>query len=614
MLRQRGMSQAQAAREVHISLSSAEGKEKGMRDNGQSFVARREQRQIPNQPLPFEKLCDEAKRAWGDFEYFRLRYFGHLSTPWQIATAELIVRLLETPDDEYVVENVAPGTGKTTLCHDIAAWVTVRNRAIRGLFGSRVQANADRMSNRLRRSFERTTPARAKQADKDRGLAVDALACLAVEFGTFRPEAAETWRAGEFVVAQPGGDLITNKEPTWSAYGMDGGVLGNRFEIIFWDDVVDRKTVRTAEAVESQRIWWDDEGESRLETGGVLFLVGQRMASEDLYRYCLDKRLAPDDFEPEPEDEDEVEVGEPMYRHIVYKAHDTERCEGVHGADAAPWPDGCLLDPKRLPWRKLRGRMGNGRNFSVLYQQEDADPTSGLVNPIWISGGRGSDGVDHPGCWDMHRDRLDIPRGLSGELISIATADPSPTKYWAVEWWLYHPDSEQRFLIDLERGVMEAPDFLDWNYNEARFTGLMEEWQTTSEDKGVPITAWIVEANAAQRFILQYDHARRWQALHSVDVIPHQTHVNKSDPNFGVETIAPHFQYGRVRLPGKPSSYGRLASMRLIAEAERWPNGATDCVMAYWFLEWNLPQLYAPASTSAAENQMWVPSWMQKAS
>ena len=55
----------------------------------------------------------------------------------------------------------------------------------------------------------------------------------------------------------------------------------------------------------------------------------------------------------------------------------------------------------------------------------------------------------------------------------------------------------------------------------------------------VPITTWVVEANAAQRFMLQYEHVRRWVAQSSVSIISHQTHRNKTDPNFGIQTSHP---------------------------------------------------------------------------
>ena len=120
----------------------------------------------------------------------------------------------------------------------------------------------------------------------------------------------------------------------------------------------------------------------------------------------------------------------------------------------------------------------------------------------------------------------------------------------------------------------------------------MEEWQQTSRDKlGIPITHWIVEVNAAQRFLLQYDHVRRWQAKNSVQIIPHTTHNNKTDPEFGVQTIAPQLPVRPCALPGKVSrqagvGLGRAYAMKLVDEVTSYPQASTDdCVMATLVLQ-----------------------------
>ena len=88
-------------------------------------------------------------------------------------------------------------------------------------------------------------------------------------------------------------------------------------------------------------------------------------------------------------------------------------------------------------------------------------------------------------------------------------------------------------------------------------------------------------------------------ALHGIEIMGHDTHRNKSDPEFGVETIRQHYKFGRVRLPYKRNSLGWTASMKLIDELTTYPKSRTDdCVMAHWFLEWNLPRIYSPTEAS----------------
>ena len=88
--------------------------------------------------------------------------------------------------------------------------------------------------------------------------------------------------------------------------------------------------------------------------------------------------------------------------------------------------------------------------------------------------------------------------------------------------------------MDLERTPMEAGEFLDYNPATRQFTGLLDEWVNTSRELALPITHVVVEDNAAQRFLLQYQTVHQWIASRGVEIIPHSTHRNKSYPEYGV--------------------------------------------------------------------------------
>jgi hypothetical protein len=255
-------------------------------------------------------------------------------------------------------------------------------------------------------------------------------------------------------------------------------------------------------------------------------------------------------------------------------------------------------------------RRNREEKYAVQYQQLDVDPSDVLVQQLWIDGGRDKDGNIYPGCWDNHRRVCEWPRGLSAPWYSIATADPSPSKFWAIEWWLYHPASEQRFLLDLVRQKMEAGDFLDWNANDKQFFGLAQDWQVRSKLLGLPITHWIIEQNAAQRFLLQYDHTKRWQRTHNVGIIGHNTTVLKLSEEYGIEMLANLYKFGNVRLPGHHADHSRIASLKLVHEATRYPDvSTTDCLMAQYFLEFNLPSL---SKEKKPMHKLARPSWMSR--
>ena len=191
--------------------------------------------------------------------------------------------------------------------------------------------------------------------------------------------------------------------------------------------------------------------EKRLEPGGLLVLAGQRLSPEDIYRHCLDKKVGASQ-EVSHDECCEAEDGK-KYHHIIFRAHYEDRCTGEHES-VDYYPRGCLLDPYRLPWRELESEMENSAsNFQQIYQQEDIDPSQTLVNPFWIKGGIHPDtGEVFPGCWDKERTMWELP-DLSLPYVSYMTVDPSPTKMWGIELWVYHPQTNLRFLVALESDV-----------------------------------------------------------------------------------------------------------------------------------------------------------------
>lgn len=556
-----------------------------------------------------DKVKGDAQRALEDFGYFRSRYFARSTSPWAEEAVYKMMELAASPHKEYVVVNQPPGVGKSTLwTHDFPVWLAVRDRSRRTMIGSRTANQAIKYTGRIRRTFERMTPMKADPVLLEKGLAVDAISTLIADYGRFKPANSDLWRLEEFILAQDGGAAVDDKEANFAAFGMDSGFLGGRYDTVIWDDLVDKTNIRTAESKENLINWWETEAETRLDPGGLLILNGQRMASDDLYRYALNLVDWSEEFEEEPE------KAPKKYHHIIYKAHYEELCDvdKTNGGHKGNYPHGCLLDEVRLPWREL-SRVQKNRldRYRILYQQEDVDQAASLIQPAWIDGGIDSTGASHQGCWDDKRNIGKWPEGINA--YSVVTADPSPTKYWAVQWWAYDAETQMQHLVDLCRSPMDAPDFLDYNQDSRKFTGLLEEWWQRSNDQGHPFTHLIVEANAAQRFMMQYDHFKRWSAIRNVTVIPHQTNRNKSDEEYGVQTLAPHYKAGRVRFPAGDYMGSKVTMKPMVKELIHWPEGSTDdTVMAHWFLIWNAPNLFHAHMDKPPTFAR--PSWMGTAS
>jgi hypothetical protein len=321
---------------------------------------------------------------------------------------------------------------------------------------------------------------------------------------------------------------------------------------------------------------------------------------------------------------------------VVYKAHYNELCDAevdpyVHSRKAKPFDPAnplnerghapCLLEPARLSWRDIKALMNRpSSNFKVVYQQEDVDPEDALVPRFFIDGGT-YEGVDYEGCWDNNREPGQLPalfKNLprNSLVLSIITADPSPTKYWAVQWWLYVqvPGQERymgyRFLIDQVFKPMGANDLLDYDTTTSQWEGLLVDWAKRALALGVPIKWLILEVNAAQKFMKQYKFFKTWLNDHQIKLKPHHTHINKLDPKLGVTTIRSQYEYGRVRLPG--SKTGRYTAEDLYLQVTRYPDALyDDCVMAHWFLEYQL-QYIVRRSKGRKGIHRDIPSWVNR--
>lgn len=605
-------------KEAERDAGPTTGRQAGHFTPGAERFEPRQQRavDVPIRPLLKSELSEVALDCLADFGRFRARYFGRHSSPWQEHAANVCVEKLSTMEREFGVINVAPGGGKSTLfTHDIPAWITARNRSIRGFIGSSTETIAKSYTGRLRNTFERTIPEEADEEALRLNLASDAKATLAQDYGRFRPvhdpdQANPPWSMSQFTVMQHGETAVGDKETTWSAWGWNSGFIGWRVNFIIWDDLVTDENAFTSEEQRNKmRQRWTNTAERRLEPGGLLILQGQRISSEDLYRYCID-RMVPDFHEDMFERMDLGTEELPMVRkyfHIVYPAHNTETCRAVEDPrmhsmrapafdPANPDTSGCLLDPVRVPWREQLSVMTDSmKTYVTVFQQEDSDPDSVLIPEIWINGGEDDNG-EYPGCWDDDRDIGVLPRVPKGSrTFSYINVDPSPTKLWAIEWWYYveapsdKPMMGRRYLIDLINKRMPVDSFLDFNVRDNRYRGVLTEWVDRARRLGAPIGYLIFEQNAAQRFVLQYSWFKLYLQQNNIQIMAHTTSSNKTDPEYGVETLRPHYRFGRKRLPGTPAA--RKVVARLVFELTHYPDAVTnDTVMADWFGEFNLPR------------------------
>ena len=215
----------------------------------------------------------------------------------------------------------------------------------------------------------------------------------------------------------------------------------------------------------------------------------------------------------------------------------------------------------------------------------------------------------YPGCIDEDRTHGQIPVGLAPPVLSIVSIDPSPTKFWALTWMLYQPELNLYHVIDIERCKLTAEELLGYNTSTGVYTGIMDEWQERSFRMGFPISHWIVEINAAQRFLLQHDFVRKWASRSMVNILPHTTSRNKLDEKLGVEALLPPlFRTGNIRLPNNRVTWKTMAAVQELTSWTTDKKNGTDIVMSLWMAVLNIPNL----TMAKLPPRQWRPSWLNQ--
>lgn len=549
-------------------------------------------------PKPYDQLDEESRAILDRFERFRPEILGRASPPWATMTATQLTDLYFAPGEQYAVVNFNPGLGKSTvITHDWVLWVETLARAkaleLTATLGHRSEDKAKLYLHRLRRTMETNSE-------------------LIRRYGRFKPDRPGTrWSAEALDVEPLSWSALTEKEATFTAVSYEKSLLSVRARLIVWDDLIDRSNSATADQRERMIDWWEQEAETRLEPDGLLVLSNARFGPEDLSWYVRQQT--------DEEDVDELGVPRPMYRHIALPAHDESRCERrtdnlsgkvtlTHGG---PWPDGCLLDPVRTSWRRLRKAKDNSRRFALVWQQEDVDPVGFLAQRAWFEGGRDSKGAISPGCLEPEIRFGQLYRDEAPAL-SMVTVDPSGAKWWSVQHIVGWPDRIAQVYRGARR-IMQAPDLL-YRQADGEYTGILHEWYETAREEGFPFTYLVVEQQAQQRWLTQYEFVRTWCAERGISNIPHSTtKQTKPDPDRGVEMLRPVYEFGRMRLP-----YGgheeRAFADQLIKEACAWPEGSTwDLVMGQWFYAFRAdPLLVMYLAEESATEYDDAPSWISE--
>jgi hypothetical protein len=357
-----------------------------------------------------------------------------------------------------------------------------------------------------------------------------------------------------------GGD----KDPTVQALGLGGQIYGTRSDVIFLDDVITTKNCRE---IDRQMILLEREIESRLPSdqdgGGLLAILGTRVAPQDLYRHLLDVQDG---------DEDNVWT---YFRQPAVLDYGT--------GDSETW---VTLWPERYNGKSLSKRK-RSTAWNLVYQQLNVDDEMTFrAEAVEASINRGR----FPGPISGGNAGHGRPDGMAG-LHVVAGIDPATVGCTAIVVAGLDRFTGKRYIID------------GWNKQGATSTQIIERIKYLTDI--YPIVEWVVERNAFQRFLAQLPEVVNHLRSRGARVYEHNTTANKFDEDWGVQTMAPLFE--SCGIPDEKSISGKwkrtpatalieLPCERqndwvndLIQQLTTWqPSGNAqkqrfDLVMALWF-------------------------------
>jgi hypothetical protein len=350
------------------------------------------------------------------------------------------------------------------------------------------------------------------------------------------------------------------KDPTVQAMGIKGQIYGRRADLIILDDIIDADNARE---VETQLRKINRDISSRLpsdqEGGGLLAVLGTRVAPMDIYRILNDQHDADDNK---------------VYSYLRMPA-----VLDYGNGDSTTWE---TLWPEKWSGPSLsRRRVDAGWN--LYYQQLDVDDdmtfkaeaVNASINGLRFPGPMTPDGKGHR------------PGGMEG-LYVVCGMDPAASGNTAVIVAALDRETGKRYILD------------GWNKTNATARDVIEKFKEFT-DKYRP-HEWVIEKNGVQRFIAQLPELVDYARARGSKIREHHTTDNKFDEDWGVSTMGPLFdsciEWDEERKRWKPTGRGfiELPATRqnpwvndLVQQLTIWqPHGMaqkqkTDLVMALWF-------------------------------
>lgn len=378
---------------------------------------------------------------------------------------------------------------------------------------------------------------------------------LIKDWGPFRPTGRDAiWNRNQLYVA---GRVTKEKGATVQAIGVGGQVYGRRAEKIKCDDIADLANQSNPDLVQQMLEWLDKMLSNRIGRNGKLVYVGTRVAPADIYSFLDDR---------------------PAFTVLRYP------CILDEAGQVTLWPD-------HFPYEaavNMRESMQRESDFQLIYQNVDVPGLGASFTQDILDLCKDETRVvgHYENDWTLIAG-LDLAGGNKDSGFTSATLEGIDLR------------TGKRFLVDsFNVKSMRAPQLKD----------RMFEWCDR-----YPIYEWRVENNGLQSQLVQYnEEIITTLASQGVRVTPHNTHKNKWDPQFGVESLAPLYATSMVSIPwGNGPS--RQVFQALIEQLLAFPMGAVfDQVMSHWFADLGCRDLMKRAHLPMFDERMKVPERVRR--
>lgn len=340
-------------------------------------------------------------------------------------------------------------------------------------------------------------------------------------FPNLRP--GTPWTAGAFSVERPG----VQKDYSVQVCGVGGHVLGARYDLVVFDDVLDWENTRTAYQREKVESWVTSMVLGRLTARGRAIAVGNPWHPEDLLHTFAKRGWA------------------------------SARYSVLYDDGASRWPERWPLS------RVAEFRETNPLQYARQLLCVARDDSESRFKREWID--RCKAAALAKGITGFIDRWAPMPGVFTITGVDLAVSDKNSAAKTVLFTLVVYPDG-LRQVAEIQSGRWTGPE-------------IIEKVRDVHERYGSVV---YVESNAAQTYLVQFTNALG--AGPPIPVKPFHTGLNKHNPAFGVESIAVELSQGKWLIPCAPGG-------KLHPETAAWvdqmlyyaPSAHTgDALMASW--------------------------------